>query len=93
MARKSSTFFRLEKEIGDGYKRVVEFHTVVNGNIYIAEHEEMPSGRTGYISKDKRCTPTSGNAEYARLKSEGYKFAGVWEMDILGHKTKVEEGK
>ena len=42
MARRSSTFYRLEREIGDGYKSVIEFHTVVNGNLYLLRREERP---------------------------------------------------
>ena len=91
MARKSSTFYRLERNIGDGYKQVYEFHTVVNGNVYIAEHEERPDGSTGYIGKNRRCTKEAGNREYLSLKAAGYKFTGIYEMDILGHKTLLKE--
>ena len=89
MASKSSTFYRLEKEIGDGWKSVVEFHTVVNGNMYTAEHEERPGGALGWNGKPKNTTKESGNKYYCKLKSNGYKFAGIWEMDILGVKTLI----
>lgn len=89
MARKSSTFYRLEKNIGDGYKSVFEFHTVVNGNMYYVEHEELPDGKTGWIGRDRRCNKETGNKRYVELKNSGYTFAGVYEMDILGHKTKM----
>lgn len=92
MARKSSTFFRLEKNIGNGYKSVYEFHTVVNGNMYYCQHEEMPDGSTGWIEgKEHRVrTKEAGNKVYLRLRNNGYKFAGKYEMDIMGHKTPLE---
>ena len=89
MAIKSSTFYRLEREIGGGWKSVVEFHTVVNGKTYTAEHEETSDGRTGWIGKPQYTSKDKGNAYYLKLKSMGYKFAGIWDMDILGVKTLV----
>ena len=91
MARKSSTFFRLEKTIGDGYKSVYEFHTVVNGNMYYCQHEEYPDGSTGWIDGVTHTVRTreAGNKEYRRLLSIGYKFAGKYEMDILGQRKEI----
>lgn len=86
--RRSSTFYRLEKSIGDGWKSVCEFHRVVNGNKYYVEHEERADGSTGYIGESKRIlTAEYGNKVYKRYKSLGYKFAGTYEMDIYGEKT------
>lgn len=92
MAARSSTFYRLEKNIGDGFKSVYEFHTVVNGNMYYQQHEERRDGSTGWIDRHcHRCTKESGNKEYKRLLSIGYTFAGKFEMDILGHKEPLKE--
>lgn len=90
MAAKSSTFYRLEKAIGDGYTSIVDFHTVVNGNTYYKEHEKLPSGRLGWIGNIKMCSKESGNKYYKRLKSIGYKLTGIYEMDIFGHETLKE---
>ena len=90
--RKSSEFYRLEKSIGDGYLAVAEFHTVVNGNIYYVEHEENESGRTTWIGKEHRIPGNNkevGNKIYLKYKKDGYKFAGRYEMDIMGYKTKI----
>lgn len=86
MARRSSTFYRLEKNIGDGYKLVFEFHTVVNGNTYIKAHEEK-NGKECWLGKPKPCSKEYGNKMYLRLRNEGYQFAGKYEMNILGEKT------
>lgn len=88
--RRSSTFYRLEKSIGDGYVSVFEFHTVVNGNMYIAEHEELPDGQLGWIGSKKMTNKDSGNKKYLQLKAQGYKFAGRYEMDICGYKEKLK---
>jgi hypothetical protein len=84
--RKSSIFYRLEKSIGDGYVSVFEFHTVINGNMYITEHEEFDNGQLGWIGPNKMTNKDSGNKKYLRLKAQGYKFVGKYEMDIYGHK-------
>lgn len=89
--RKSSTFFRIEKPIGDGYKSVYEFHSVVNGNFYYQEYEELPSGITGYIGKITKSTKERGNKYYSQLLNDGYKFAGIYEMDIFGHKEVISK--
>jgi len=91
--RRSSTFYRLEKEIGDGWKSVIEFHTVVgNNNKYYIEHEERPDGGTGYIGERRNAFDKEyGNKIYRRYKALGYKFAGIYEMDIYGKKVKIEE--
>ena len=91
MARKSSTFYRLERDIGDGYKSVIEFHTVVNGNMYYKRHEERTDGGLGWIDSKTHYVryKEDGNKEYKRFKSKGYTFAGIYEMDIYGHKTKI----
>lgn len=90
MSRKSSTFYRIEKNIGDGFVSVFEFHTVVNGNRYIAEHEER-NGRLGWINKNKSITKECGNKKYMDLLSQGYKLTGIYEMDVCGRKTKIKE--
>lgn len=90
MAAKSSDFVRLEKFIDNGiggYVDVYEFHAVVNGNYYIARHEEY-RGIVGHHYPVKDCSRDYGNNEYKRLKTNGYTFAGKYEMDILGYKTK-----
>ena len=90
MSRKSSTFYQLVKDIGDGYKSVYEFHTVVNGNLYYTEYELLPSGRTGWIGNPTRVyDKDKGNDFYKKLLSEGYKFSGIYEMDIMGAKHKI----
>lgn len=91
MARKSSTFFKLEREFGDGDGfSVYEFHTVVNGNTYIAHNEEDKNRKWRCnCGKNIPCSKKWGNEEYERLKSIGYKFAGKWEMDICGRKTRI----
>lgn len=93
MAIKSSTFLRLERAFGDGKGfSVYEFHTVVNGNAYIAHHEEDKDRKwLCNVGKPFDCTHFKdwGNKEYKRLKSLGYKFAGEWEMDILGNKKRL----
>lgn len=91
MARRSSTFFRLEKNIGDGYKSIYEFHTVVNGNMYIREHEEK-NGEERWLGTSKPIySKEAGNNMYKRLLKSGYKFAGKYEMDILGYKMPLAE--
>ena len=89
--RKSSTFYRIEKPIGDGYKSVYEFHTVVNGNMYYREYEERPDGRNGFLGESHKTTKEAGNRIYKRLIAEGYKFTGVYEMDIFGYKERYNE--
>ena len=57
MARKSSTFYRLERPHKDGYTEVVEFHTVAgNGNTYFKAHEELSDGSLGWIGKEMKIT-------------------------------------
>ena len=92
MARKSSTFYKLQKDIGDGYKSVWEFHTVVNGNMYCTEHEERPDGSLGWLSGKNTFfkTKAEGNERYQQLKKRDYTFAGIYEMDIFGKKTKIK---
>lgn len=87
--RRSSTFYRLEKPIGDGWLSVVEFHRVEgNNNKYYVEHEERPDGGTGYLGERRDCFDKEyGNKIYKRYKARGYKFAGTYEMDIYGVKT------
>lgn len=91
---KSSDFIRLEKTINTNYGSFVdvyEFHTVVNGNLYIARHEETTAGgmMANYPVRD--CTKETGNARYIQLKENGYKYTGRYQMDILGYKTKKGE--
>ena len=90
MARRSSTFYGLEREIGDGYKSVIEFHTVVNGNLYLLKREERPDGSDGWSDKPRYTNKEDGNKEYLRLKNKGYKFAGIYEKDIYGYKTRIK---
>jgi len=87
---RSSIFYRLEKSIGGGCVSVFEFHTVVNGNMYIAEHEEFDNGQLGWIGSKEMTNKDSGNKKYLQLKAQGYKFAGRYEMDICGHKEKLK---
>ena len=88
--RRSSTFYRLEKQ-RDGYVAVCEFHTVVNGNKYYIEHEENESG-SGWQGEARYInTVEYGNKVYKRYKDRGYKFAGVYEMDIFGYKKLLSE--
>jgi len=91
MARKSSEFYRLEKDLGDGYKSVVEFHQVVNGNRYCAVLEEQPSilgvrPNTLHLHEYRFSSKDAGNKAYRDYKARGYKFVGVYEMDIFGYK-------
>lgn len=86
MAAKSSDFYRLEKKINNLYTMVYEFHSVVNGKTYIAQFEER-DGRPCWIGKTIDCTREYGNNFYKALKADGYRFAGKFVMDILGHKT------
>lgn len=91
MAAKSSDFYRLEKVIKTNYGSyidVYEFHKVVNGTMYVQRHEEG-KGYDGYHYKLHTCTAAQGNKKYSELKAQGYEFAGQWEMDILGYKTRV----
>lgn len=91
MARKSSEFYRLEKNLGDGFKSVYEFHKVIaNGNCYIAHYEER-NGNKGWQGKDLHCTKDSGNKYYKELKNNGFVFAGVYEMDTLGNRKKISK--
>jgi len=94
MAAKSSTFYRLEKMLPIGKLQVYEFHTVVNGNLYYVSYVEDSnrhrSDRHEYrLYNDKE----KGNKIYKQLKADGYQFAGIWEMDVLGHKKRIQEGK
>lgn len=88
--RKSSTFYRLEKNIGDGYKSVFEFHSVVNGNMYYVEHEEKEGHEMWHGKSQKISSKEVGNKIYKRMKADGYKFSGIYEMDICGYKTKIK---
>lgn len=88
--RKSSTFYRIEKNIGDGYKSVYEFHTVVNGNMYYREHEERPDGSNGFLGENVKTDKEHGNRLYKRLLADGYRFVGIGEMDICGYKTMIK---
>lgn len=92
MARISSKFYRIEKNIGDGFISVIEFHTVVNGKMYIREHEEL-DGQERWRGKAKDIhDKETGNKIYKRYLSNGYKFTGVYVMDILGYKEKLQAG-
>lgn len=93
--RLSSTFYKLERPFGDdsGYL-VYEFHTVVNGNMYIKQLEEdvdhhwrnsIREIRLGRSSDAKQ----AGNAMYEKLLAEGFRFAGKYKMDIFGVKEAV----
>ena len=88
MAAKSSNFYRLEKSLGNGCVDVYEFHSVVNGNMYIAHHEEY-KGIHGHRYPDRNCAKETGNERYRQLKALGYRFTGIYEMDIFGYKTKL----
>ena len=90
-AARSSTFYRLEKNIGNGYVSVYEFHTVVNGNKYIAKHEEFDGGRRGWIGRNQPVTKEYGNKKYKDLLAIGYRFTGKYEMDIFGHKEPLSK--
>ena len=93
----SSTFYKLEKSFADGLGySVYEFHTVAgNGNMYIKHCEEdiNHNWRTNYGDIQKlgkgEAAKTFGNAEYKKLKSKGFKFAGVYKMDIFGQKSLI----
>lgn len=91
--RKSSTFYRIEKPIGDGYKSVYEFHLVVNGNLYYREYEVRPDGNNGYLGESCKVSKDACNRLYQRLIADGYRFTGIGEMDICGVKTMIKEVK
>lgn len=90
----SSNFYRLVKKIDTNVNSVYEFHTVIrNKNKYINQYEEIigedGSIGLGYIEKRKKIGNIDfGNKEYKRLKSLGYKFDGIYQMDIYGYKNK-----
>ena len=88
-APKSSEFRRLEKEIGDGYKSVIEFHIVVNGNRYYVEHEERPDGHDGWLGKRYMVSKSESEELYNKLLNRGYVFTGLYEMDIFGRKELI----
>ena len=88
-SRKSSDFVRLVKDLGDGYLSVYEFHSVVNGTFYIAEHEEERDGSYKWIGKSEVVEKDKGNRFYLQLKAEGWKYGGKYEMDICGYKHKA----
>lgn len=88
--RKSSTFYKIEKDIGDGWKRVYEFHTVVNGNMYYRDYEVRPDGSNGYLGVNQKTTKENGNRLYKELLADGFKFVGIGEMDIYGSKTMIK---
>lgn len=83
--KRSSTFFRVEKNIGDGFVSVYEFHTVINGNMYIAHHEEKDGSRR-WMGRRMKTNKELGNKRYKELLTDGYQFAGKYQMDIYGHK-------
>ena len=95
MARKSSEFYRLEKDLGNGFKSVIEFHQVVNGNRYCSVLEEHPSSLPDghpnvlHLNEYRFTSKDAGNNAYKRYKAEGYKFVGVYEMDIFGYKKLI----
>lgn len=89
--RLSSTFYRLIRKDEFGKYDVYDFHTVVNGNLFVQKHENAEIDENGFIigmcyhytrdmiKKDK------GNAKYKELKSQGYKFIGIFEEDVCGY--------
>ena len=92
MTRKSSTFYRLEKNIGDNCKSILEFHSVIsNGNMYIEKYKES-DGHKICFSEDHMIilSKEEGNEIYKKMKAKGYVFAGIYEMDICGYKTKIK---
>jgi hypothetical protein len=94
--RLSSTFYRLVRKDEFGKYDVCDFNTVVNGNLYIQEHENAEIDENGYIinacyhDKIKMTTKEKGNARYEQLKSRGYKFIGMFEKDICGYERRIK---
>lgn len=89
--RKSSTCFKLEKNLRSGITSIVEFHTVVNGNTYVVKKEYLNGtyrNRTREMYKNNK---EGGNKFYKKCLSEGYKFIGKYEMDVCGNFKKLEE--
>lgn len=88
--RKSSDFYRFVRTDEFGLE-VYEMHMVVNGNRYYSYHEEGKDGSLGYIGKSSEIMNKDRWDAFAKhIKNRGFKFAGTYEMDILGHKRKKE---
>ena len=88
--RKSSDFYRFVRTDEFGLE-VYEMHRVVNGNRYQTYHEEGKDGSLGYIGKSSPLKDNERWDAFAKhLKDRGFKFDGIYEMDILGHKRKKE---
>ena len=86
---KSSECYRLERTDLDGYTNVIEFHTVVNGNTYVLVKEYL-NGTHRYTGKPKFMNDKErGNNFYKKCLKEGYKFVGIFEMDVCGSYKEV----
>lgn len=88
---KSSTCFKLEKDLGDGFTSIIEFHTVVNGNTYVVEKEYLNGVYRNCTKEMYKNNKEGGNKFYKRCLMEGYKFIGKYEMDVCGNFTKLED--
>lgn len=88
--RKSSDFYRFVRTDEFGLE-VYEMHMVVNGNRYYSYHEETPSGHLGYIGEERPLIDKDRwDACAKHIKDKGFKYDGMYEMDIYGKKRKKE---
>jgi hypothetical protein len=89
--RLSNTFLRLIKKDEYGNYTVYDFHTAINGNMWVQMHERVILNELNEKIGDcchgpikKIMSRVTGNKQYTNLKSRGYKFAGTFEQDIFG---------